>query len=504
MKEKIIGVFITIFLCVLLFFVGLDSRTVGDPYEVYQVYLNGNIVGLIPSEQDLLDLIDKEQENIKNKFNVDRVYPPTGLDIEKIYTYNGNITDVNTLYNQIKEADPFSINGYIVTINYKQETDGEYKAPIKLYLLDSSLIKKALYKVAEAFIGVEELARYNDETQVEITDVGEVITSVYFEETITIKEGLISVEEEVFTDIDLLTQYILFGTTEEQAKYIVKDGEDLSTIAESHKLNISELLIANPEYPSGTALLVPGEVLNVGLINPLVNVVYRKTVVEDQAYKFDVEYIDDNTRYNDYYQTVTDGVDGTYRLTEDILYKNGVVNSVNITKQEVLKEPINKVVRRGTKKYTYYIGTAPPTGPSYDSFGWPTVVPYYITSKFEYRWGTHHNGIDISCGRNTPIYSSTSGTVIQVNRSCSNYRNDSCGSGFGNYVVVYSEDVGYEIRYGHMANNIPVSVGQTVDRGQVIGYMASSGYSTGVHLHFEINIPGTRNAVNPCKVAFRC
>ena len=65
MKINIKAIILTLVLSGLLFFIGMDARTTGDPYEVFQVYLNGKKIGLIKSDTDLYNLIDKEQGSIK-------------------------------------------------------------------------------------------------------------------------------------------------------------------------------------------------------------------------------------------------------------------------------------------------------------------------------------------------------------------------------------------------------------------------------------------------------
>ena len=118
---------------------------------------------------------------------------------------------------------------------------------------------------------------------------------------------------------------------------------------------------------------------------------------------------------------------------------------------------------------------------------WPLPAGNYtLTSKFGPR--THpitgkyknHNGLDIAAPRNTPIYAVASGTV-----SISTY-----GSSYGNYVVIYHGN-GTSTLYAHM-NSRAVSAGQTVTQGQVIGYVGTTGSSTGNHLHLEFQVNGVR------------
>ena len=524
MKEKLIGFAITVGVIGLLFAVNLGTKVLEKPQVLYQVYLDGKKIGLIESKQDLLDLIDKEESSIKEKFNVDKVYPPTGLDIEQIYTYDNRLVKPQDIYNQVKDSEPFTIKGYTVTINYtdkyntsntatgddggEEEEEVEVKEPLKIYVFDSEIMKKALRNVAETFIEPNELKMYEDGTQSEISDVGEKITSVYFDETITIKESYISTEEHIFRDTDELTQYLLYGTNDQQDKYTVKVGEDLASIAEDHHLNITELLIANPIYPSGTALLSPGEELNVGLINPLVSFTYRKTEVSDEVADFKIEYVDNNNKYTDYTLTKQDGVEGTKRVTKDILYVNGQVHQVDIVSEEIIKQPVNKIVERGTKRYSYSSQYTTPPTVNGGKFLWPTNSPYMIVSRYQWRWGRHHNGIDIA-GRNlygSPIYSTADGVVIEVHGGCPNVGSLSsrCNGRRGNNVVIHSPSIGYDVYYMHLINKMIVKVGQHVKQGEIIGYMGSSGESAGTHLHFELDIPGTRDAVDPCKVAFKC
>ena len=122
---------------------------------------------------------------------------------------------------------------------------------------------------------------------------------------------------------------------------------------------------------------------------------------------------------------------------------------------------------------------------------WQCPVPYYtLTSAFGMRkhpvlgYNRMHNGIDMACASGTPIYATRSGTVTVASYQA---------GGAGNYVSINHGD-GFSSIYMHMTHYI-VYVGQQVSKGQVIGYVGSTGISTGPHLHFGISYAGTY--VNP-------
>lgn len=122
---------------------------------------------------------------------------------------------------------------------------------------------------------------------------------------------------------------------------------------------------------------------------------------------------------------------------------------------------------------------------------WP-VDGGYVSSEFGGRAnpfdgsGDYHPGIDIAEDYGAPIYASASGYVQRAGWY----------GGYGNYVNI-SHDYGYSTAYGHMSS-IKVNAGDYVEKGQVIGYVGSTGYSTGPHLHFEVLLYGEQ--VNPRKL----
>ena len=131
---------------------------------------------------------------------------------------------------------------------------------------------------------------------------------------------------------------------------------------------------------------------------------------------------------------------------------------------------------------------------SSSGFMWPVPGFSYISSGVGPRWGRSHNGIDIGDAGidGAKIVASRAGIVHVGYTGCGHDYGKSgscgCGGGYGNYVMI-SHDATYTTLYGHM-KRIIVSEGQYVEQGEVIGYVGSTGYSTGPHLHFEVRKNG--------------
>lgn len=123
------------------------------------------------------------------------------------------------------------------------------------------------------------------------------------------------------------------------------------------------------------------------------------------------------------------------------------------------------------------------------SYAWPCPSCYTITSNYGYRYlelygyTRLHAGTDIGAQYGAEVTAAAAGNVTIA----------TYGGGYGNYVMISHAD-GSATLYGHMSS-LAVSAGQTVNQGDVIGYVGSTGNSTGPHLHFEVRINGS--AVDP-------
>ncbi len=175
-----------------------------------------------------------------------------------------------------------------------------------------------------------------------------------------------------------------------------------------------------------------------------------------------------------------------------------VINSISADKKDV--EADNKRVEDELKKMQNALDEivygAGSTNVVYkgDQFLWPTPTISRISSYFGPRWGKNHNGLDISNGTyGAKVIAIADGIVETYSNNCKhNYGKNPlyncCGNGYGNYITINhgtKDGKTYVAYYAHLGS-ITVSRGQAVKKGQIVGYVGSTGRSTGAHLHFGI------------------
>lgn len=450
-------------------FVGFTNKYQLEPKEVYRVYLDGKVIGNISNKQELEDYINNEQKEIKEKYSVNKVYIPSGVDIQEYTTYEKNILTAKQVHNIIKEEKPFTVKGYKVTIKANSEEDSD----LIINVLDKDIFDAAIKAVLKAFIPEDTLLNYENDTQPEINGVGSLIEDIYIDQNITVKETYVSTDEEIFTDEKTLTKYLLFGSLTEDQYYTVQPGDTIETIAYNNKLAVEEFLIVNPEFNSANNLLSDGQQVKVGLINPVVDVVVESHSILDQEIQYKTNTTYDSSMPAGTQKVTNEGVNGVERLTTKIKNVNGETTNVVIVGTETITPSVDKNVVVGT--YVPGGGSAGNVIASGD-WAWPTISQYYISSGFGYRWGKFHEALDIAgSGYGSPIYAANSGTVVKALWNAPS---------LGNYIVI-NHNNGYYTIYAHLAN-INVSTGQSVNKGQQIGAMGHSGFATGTHLHFGL------------------
>jgi len=245
-------------------------------------------------------------------------------------------------------------------------------------------------------------------------------------------------------------------------EYTVQDGDTLSSIATKFDISIDTIRWTN-NLQSQQAIKV-GQVLQILPVTGIVHKVQKGDTVHSIAKKYDTgaQAIVDfpyNTFVND----------ETFELAigQTVIVPDGVKPS------EVLWSPVARV-----KQITPDAGTVVASG----AFVWPTAGT--ITQR--YAW--YHKGIDIANRAAPTILAADAGRVVIAGWPD--------GYGYGNRVVI-DHGNGFRTLYGHLSQ-VWVTVGQSVNRGDAIGKMGSTGRSTGIHLHFEVMQNGVY--LNPLNV----
>ena len=459
-----------------------DSNN-SDPSIVYTVYLDGKSIGTIASKDSFEEFINDKEEELKRKYEVDTIYTPNGVEIKKNLTYTPSISTDEQIYSRIISKKKFTVHGYQITITNPDDDDSKI-----IYVLSKNIFDEAVENTIKAFVDKDDYEKFISGTQEEIKDFGSMIENIDLYETITYKEALISTDEKIFTDAEELSKYLLYGTLNKQETYTVQADDTIESIATSHKLNVQEFLIANPEFTSENNLLYESQNVVVGLIDPIISVVVDVHSVKDEERDFDTEIQYDSSQYVGYQEVLRNGENGLYKVTRKSQYVNGQLVSGTVANSTEIKPPVNRIIVKG-EKYA-------PNVADLTYWAWPTDRPYTITSNYAYRWGSFHDAIDIYVGYGAPIYAANNGVVYKIGTGC--YPgNLSCNGRQGNYILINHNAGGYYTIYMHL-KEVLVSEGQTVARGQKIGLMGNTGevYPVpsssnpygGTHLHFGVRI----------------
>jgi len=446
-------------------------------YDNIKIYNDNKLWNLTSSD---IDDMNKYYEENKIYLESDKIYTPNGIEMKKVLTYEPTTVSTGEMYKKIISKKNCTIPGYRFTIK-KEDGSESY-----VYVTDSKIFSDSIDTMASIFVGDNRYTNYKDDNQAEIEGTGEVINNVYVEEDIAYKAVNISTDEKIYTDSTELSQYLLYGDNYEESTVVVNTGDSISSIAYNNKISVEEFLISNPEYTSEDNLLYAGKEVKIAKVDPQINIVEEKYSVSDIESNYrTVEVYDDNITEGE--QIVTqEGEKGLDRVSQNVKSVNGEIAYVEPVSKETVKNPVDKKVTVGTK-------VTPSVG-STSSWGWPTASGYTISSRFGYRIavfgeGNFHTGLDIAgTGYGSPVYATNNGVITKIEYA----------STYG-YHIIINHNNGFYSLYGHMSGFVSgLHVGSVVERGQQIGYVGSSGWATGPHLHFEIrNCERYACVVNP-------
>ncbi len=400
----------------------------------YTVKIGNKIVGTINSKEKAEQALAEARAKLSTEAN-SIVYVDSNFSIEKDRRLFGETDDYDTLEENVYQE-------------IKEFTDNNYTQAI---MLSSNAFSIAVDSAETARQILENLERQFDPNKEYDVNIISSQNEQFTEYTYTITDSA--------TAEEAIKNYML--------EHEVSHAEASVNIHEYSSIGFSSALEIRPIYTDRASIFKGEEAINkvAQENNGNIGVVITKRATYDEEYEAAPTYIQSNRLYEGQTEVAEPGVTGLRNVTADISYLNGNEINRNIIHETVMREPVAAVLR---------IGTLPA----------PTFVRPLnnctLTSPFGYRWGTVHTGNDYGAHMGEPIFASCAGTVVEVCKTVS--------SSYGLYVLIKHDDR-FTTRYAHMSKTA-CEVGDYVSQFQVIGYVGSTGNSTGPHCHFEIMVDG--------------
>jgi len=413
----------------------------------YEYAYNGKALGIVKTKEEVYKTIDAIGDKLGST-----LHARVEIDKEEDITFR-------------------EVHGLHLTLDTKDEVLNNLT-----YMQDLKVMASGLYKDGELIAVVQSvdvasdiLNKIKDNFTQQKENEDRVFDEVAFAENVEIRDISVNLGD-IENQGDVL-KYMLTGAVEKKI-HTVQSGETFSGIAKKYGLKQSELEAMNPGITPSKLKI--GQQITLNRDAPVLTVQTTETVTYIENLQFETIYEESSSMYEGETSTKRKGVYGTQEVVAKVKRNNGEEISREVLSTKKLTDPVSQIVVKGTKKAPPRQGTG--------TWAYP-IKNYRISSKYGWRWGRMHNGVDFAASKGTKIYATDGGTV-----TFAGYK----GS-FG-YMVIINHGGNYESYYAH-CSKLLVKKGDKVFQGQNIALVGNTGRSTGPHLHFEIRYLG--NPKNP-------
>ncbi|TCO77945.1 M23 family metallopeptidase [Marinisporobacter balticus] len=406
----------------------------------YTVKIDNTVVGIVRDKEDFTNIVESMQKRLRAKYNTDVLFHDA-IDFERTRATDEELSKPAQIGKILQKKLNIKVKGYGIKADKK--------------------IITAVTTKAEANKVLEEIKKnYIDEEKN--------FEKIYFVENVVVEE----VEEDINNlKIEQDAVKIILQGTEEEKIHEVQQGESFWTIAKKYKLNVDDLLKANPDVSPDKLQI--DQKISLVVPKPLLTVATVEKVNYEEKIPYEIEFEETSALYKGEKKIKVNGKDGQREILAEVVKYNGIEFSKNILEESIIENPTKQVVLKGTKNPPPKKGTGTLDNPTRGR----------LSSRFGWRWGRKHTGIDLAGPIGTPIKAADGGKII-----FSGYKN-----GYGKCLII-DHGANTQTYYAH-CSKLLVSKGQNVFKGQKIAEVGNTGRSTGPHLHFEVRKNGV--PVNP-------
>lgn len=425
--------------------IGVTSMALNH-FTAYEYSYNGKVLGLVKDQKDVYSTIDIIGDRLSYAYGAEiTIDKEKDISFEKTMGWSLKVDNQEDVLNQFTYMRDMNAIGYAINVDGRR----------KVVLYSKECAEKVLKDIQNSYLKEDGQVSYSDICFAEKVDIAEVDTKI----------GNIQKEENAL-------EYMMTGAIEKKI-YTVEAGDTFNQIAKNMGLKIEDLMNANPG--ANPERLQIGQELVLNKICPVVTVETTELAEYLLAIEYDINYEETSSLYKGEQTVKSQGVNGQKEVTARIVRHNGVEVERTEISSNIISEPKNQVVLRGTKELPPLIGTG--------KLIYPTRGR--LSSGFGSRWGRMHNGIDLAASTGTKIKAADGGLVISAG-----------WEGALGYCVRIDHGQNKTTVYGH-CSKLFVKKGDRVYQDQHIANVGNTGNSTGPHLHFEVHVKGVPQ--NPLK-----